>query len=189
MSADTHPWTADLPPEVTISNLTRRMALVSHLRRQALSTGYWWLLTQSTLRLPLSKGPSVAQHILAATGGVCVGPGGSACTGRTGEFLRGGHDISGHAFLLVHATLLLASLVYPTVVAMTVGPAPPTNELLGARNRVVPSREMQLAAGGVVALILLWWWMLLMTSMYFHSPAEKFSGFAFGVAGWWIARL
>lgn len=195
-----HPWTAPLPPASTISLLTRRSILLSHTRRFALSTLYWYLLTQSTFALPLSHAPSLTHHILIATGAFCTGPGGQACQGRIGEYWKGGHDVSGHTLLLVHASLLLATLGYPTLRASLVPDRPknlphsPSVPQWGRErpergSRVVPSRGMKAAAAGVVGLGLVWWWMLLMTSMYFHTPGEKVSGFLFGLAGWWIGGL
>lgn len=39
------------------------------------------------------------------------------------------------------------------------------------------------------AVLVLCWWMLLMTSLFFHSPAEKLTGVAFGLVGWYVSGL
>jgi hypothetical protein len=68
--------------------------------------------------------------------------------------LRSGHDVSGHVFLLTLAVLFLADQL----------------------------RQTRFAAHGyaraaVCALLALWVFSLWITSVYFHSPAEKISGF------------
>jgi len=77
----------------------------------------------------------------------------AACKVAGGKW-SGGHDLSGHVFLLTHASLFLWS------------------ELL-------PILSLSGAAGwesvGVLALLGLWWWMLLMTGVYFHTWLEKVS--------------
>lgn len=59
---------------------------------------------------------------------------------------------------------------------------------------------------GTLALLALWWWMAIMTSVYFHTPQEKLSGFCeflfclinpqtltvplvIGVAGYFVTRI
>jgi hypothetical protein len=67
--------------------------------------------------------------------------------------LRRGHDVSGHVFLLTLGVLFLA------------------DQLRQARHAGVYARA------AVRALVALWVFSLWITSVYFHSPAEKISGF------------
>lgn len=96
----------------------------------------------------------------------------------------GGHDLSGHAFLLSMSTLFLLSEVAPTLSATylssTSGPST-------ARRIELASRHRRYAALGAVTLVSLWFWMLLMTSLYFHTPQEKFTGLLAGVVGWYVS--
>jgi len=73
--------------------------------------------------------------------------------------LRRGHDVSGHVFLLTLAVLFLA-------------------DQLRQSRRVAHVY----ARGAVCALVVLWVFSLWITSVYFHSPSEKISGFFIGVA-------
>ena len=68
--------------------------------------------------------------------------------------LRNGHDVSGHVFLLTLGTLFLADQIRQT--------------------RATAHVYARVAVG---ALIMLWVFSLWITSVYFHSPAEKISGF------------
>ncbi|KAI9442755.1 hypothetical protein H4582DRAFT_1308753 [Lactarius indigo] len=73
--------------------------------------------------------------------------------------LRRGHDVSGHVFLLTLAVLFLADQLRQT--------------------RKVAHVYARTAVGG---LLVLWVFSLWVTSVYFHSPSEKISGFFIGVA-------
>lgn len=88
-------------------------------------------------------------------------------------FFIGGHDLSGHLFILTHASLFLVAEMSPLI-----------PYLLGtkAQKRQITSwqRALGLSAAGLVGL---WWFMLLNTSIFFHSPFEKFTGFFVGTLG------
>ncbi|KAI9453153.1 hypothetical protein BJY52DRAFT_1173867, partial [Lactarius psammicola] len=73
--------------------------------------------------------------------------------------LRSGHDVSGHVFLLTLAVLFLADQLRQT--------------------RFVAHVYARTAVG---ALLALWVFSLWVTSVYFHLPSEKISGFCIGVA-------
>lgn len=80
----------------------------------------------------------------------------------------GGFDISGHAFLLSLASLILAAEVAPSWKAY---------RARGYRQRVgAPARLHAAATLLATMLIGLWVWMLFMTAVYFHDPQEKFAG-------------
>ena len=68
--------------------------------------------------------------------------------------LRSGHDVSGHVFLLTLGTLFLADQLRQT--------------------RATAHVYVRVAVG---ALVVLWVFSLWITSVYFHSPLEKISGF------------
>lgn len=96
----------------------------------------------------------------------------------------GGHDLSGHAFLLSMSTLFLLSEIAPTL-AQTYLSSSSTPSV--AKRIEQASRNRRYAALAIVMLISLWYWMLLMTSLYFHTPQEKFTGLLAGVVGWWLS--
>lgn len=179
---------------------------MAQTRRFLLASLYWFYLTQRTW-FGTRLGPSITHRILRSSGAVCVpsaiaheplqgagagskamhldGPAdfetGLACTGARGEYWRGGHDVSGHAFMMVHCALFLFELVLPLL--PTLFPL----AFAGPRMKVpLPVRVVAYAATAVIALA---WWMLLMTNLFFHSPTEKLSGCAFGVAGWLLSSL
>ena len=76
----------------------------------------------------------------------------AACRVAGGKWL-GGHDLSGHVFLLAHASAFLWAELEPVV----------RGGWSGVENVVV---------GATLAV---WWWMLLMTGVYFHTAVEKVS--------------
>ena len=73
--------------------------------------------------------------------------------------LRRGHDVSGHVFLLTLAVLFLADQLRQT--------------------RSATHIYARVAVG---ALLALWVFSLWVTSVYFHSPSEKISGFCTGLS-------
>lgn len=139
-------------------------------------------------------GPALIDRGFRLTGGACElasvydGTGGTrefvtgqACKAVGGEW-KGGHDISGHVFILVLGSAFLGLEVLPA--------------LVGARG-LREERRVRRADGGVVraereiageetqeldgkggvsaplAVAGLSWWMLLMTAAYFHTWFEK----------------
>jgi Inositol phospholipid synthesis and fat-storage-inducing TM len=69
--------------------------------------------------------------------------------------LRRGHDVSGHVLLLTLASLFLADQLYQTRTSARL-----------------------YALGPSAALFTLWVFSLWVTSVYFHTPSEKLSGFS-----------
>jgi hypothetical protein len=96
----------------------------------------------------------------------------------------GGHDLSGHAFLLSMSSLFLLSEIAPTLSGTYLSSSSGTSV---AKRVEQASKQRRYAALAIVALISLWYWMLLMTSLYFHTPQEKFTGLLAGVIGWWVS--
>ncbi|GAA5857685.1 hypothetical protein JCM1840_000865 [Sporobolomyces johnsonii] len=200
---------APAQPSVSLSPAARVpfTLLLTALRRYLLATLFWFYLTQATW-FGTSLGPSVSRRILRSSGAICVpsalssgpdvsshglhGDGGprsgsvGACTGQPGEYWRGGHDVSGHAFMMLHCALFLFELVHPLLPSLL--PAYFTATSPEARARKLP-RAVKVTAWAAIGVMALCWWMLLMTSLFFHSPAEKLSGVAFGVLGWYVSGL
>lgn len=85
----------------------------------------------------------------------------AACKRVQGRW-RGGHDLSGHVFMLTHASLSLIteSVLVPSSLAAA-----------------VDRRPVLVLVGG-------WWWMLLMTAAYFHTWREKVTGLIVGLGSW-----
>lgn len=180
-------------------------------RKWGLATVYWSYLTQSTWFIFFS-GPSVSHHILTATGAQCMraaanvadGKGGNAefvvvegkvqdCKGSEGMYWDGGHDVSGHTFLLIHASLLLVTLTTPSLIRLPSSMKYHYNSIFAPSTSSSSTRPTGIMSGSqtaatllAVALVGLWWWMLLMTSIHFHTPGEKFTGFLFALAGWYL---
>jgi len=85
----------------------------------------------------------------------------AACKLQGGRW-RGGHDLSGHVFLLTHASLFLWSELLPFLKAGIWG----------------------WVSSAVVAILCMWWWMLLMTGIYFHTWTEKATGLIVATMQW-----
>ncbi|PWW73430.1 hypothetical protein C7212DRAFT_366219 [Tuber magnatum] len=96
----------------------------------------------------------------------------AACKVVGGKW-SGGHDLSGHVFLLTHASLFLWSEFLPIWIR---------------------SGAAGWESAGVLTLLALWWWMLLMTGLYFHTWPEKITGWVGAIVEWaglylWALRL
>jgi hypothetical protein len=133
------------------------------LTRYAAATIWWIFFAQWLFGIPLMD------RVFMWTGGVCDGAIGydgdsknissSLCRSYGGSWV-GGYDPSGHAFLLTHSSLFLWFEILPELRSV-VKPTPMVLKL-------------------VLGLITLWWWELLITSVYFHTFAEKVAGLAWG---------
>jgi len=84
---------------------------------------------------------------------------------------RKGHDLSGHIFLLTMSILFL------------------TDHLRTSFRAKAWSPLHKWAVGVNLALIGIWLFACYTTSVYFHSPFEKFTGFLLGVASFSITQL
>ncbi|KAM4057176.1 inositol phospholipid synthesis and fat-storage-inducing TM domain-containing protein [Hirsutella rhossiliensis] len=185
-------------------------------------TGWWFLFTQWCL------GPPVIDRGFRWTGGRCelarrevemgdasdVGVGemltAVACKAAGGRW-QGGHDISGHVFLLVLGTVFLMHEVgWPLLrwssawreercVVMPDGAIkgagveagdPNSNQ---GRSRPADGWEGRyaLGAGGKIVLVVagLNLWMLLMTAIYFHTWFEKLTGLLTALLGWYVVYV
>lgn len=162
--------------------------------RWALVTGVWVLVTQWCF------GPAIIDRGFRWTGGMCdlaefglvTGTAGSAemftavaCKASGGKW-KGGHDISGHVFLLVLGSGMLMNEVGWAVARWTGWASEERRVVMadGAVKSVNVEAEAGFAKGkesaalglggkfalGVLAVNL---WMLLMTAIYFHTWFEK----------------
>ncbi|KAL0777492.1 hypothetical protein CaCOL14_007010 [Colletotrichum acutatum] len=172
-------------------------ARVQGTLRWALITTWWFFVTQWFF------GPALIDRGFRWTGGKCeiieekveMGEGDAkevftavACKASGGRW-RGGHDISGHVFLLVLGTGFLLSEVGWVVmrwrgsrreersVVMTDGATKTaTVEAQGLKGEPVPGDALGLGGKFAAAIIALSSWMLLMTAIYFHTWFEKVTG-------------
>ncbi|KAI0887179.1 inositol phospholipid synthesis and fat-storage-inducing TM-domain-containing protein [Annulohypoxylon maeteangense] len=171
--------------------------------RWGLVTAWWVLVTQWCF------GPPIIDRGFRFTGGKCdgaveaVGEGNAdagelftavACKAAGGRW-SGGHDISGHVFLLVLGSCFLVQevgwVVYRAGRAGGVEErcvVMPDGAVKGAgveAERSGAREERALGFGGrfVVVVVGLCLWMLLMTAIYFHTWFEKFTGLLVAAMG------
>ncbi|RKP39795.1 Fat storage-inducing transmembrane protein, partial [Dimargaris cristalligena] len=165
--------------------------------RWGMATLYWYLLTQWAF------GPSFFDRVFVGSGGRCAatansnndldgfGAGESTtqwnadaifsyaqCRRARGTW-TGGHDISGHCMLLVHASLFLWEELSPYLFTIT----------LPSFASFHPDWTRRLTAALVVTFIVLWYTMLVVTATFYHSIREKFTGLIFGFLYWFVAYL
>ncbi|KAJ1719739.1 hypothetical protein LPJ53_005552 [Coemansia erecta] len=160
----------------------RRRDRAATAARYALATLYWWLLTQWCF------GPPLFDRLFVRTGGACHAPEGRpllhasqhTCRAAGGSW-AGGHDVSGHCFLLLHSALLLAEEVL--VPLLRPGRLPPQQQQQQQPSSPLASlrRAVVAATAGLVAV---WAAMLFFTAKYFHGAEELASGSVLGVAFW-----
>ncbi|KAF8897091.1 inositol phospholipid synthesis and fat-storage-inducing TM-domain-containing protein [Gymnopilus junonius] len=86
--------------------------------------------------------------------------------------IRRGHDFSGHVFLLTMATLLLADQLRASF-----------------KFRAWWSGLHMWAVAANIALMGIWLLGTYTTSVYFHSPFEKFTGYLLGVTSFAVSQL
>ena len=123
----------------------------------------------------------------------------AACKVAGGQW-RGGHDISGHVFLLILGSALLWFEILP---ALTRAEGLRDGRRIMLRDGKVASvaveaereahgvkgiQEQVTKAGVKVALgvAALMWWMLLMTAAFFHTWFEKFTGLLIAFSALWV---
>ncbi|EFW20218.1 hypothetical protein D8B26_003353 [Coccidioides posadasii str. Silveira] len=164
------------------------------LFRYAVVTLAWVLTTQWCF------GPAIIDRSFTATGGRCERIHASgmkeaisdsimtamACKMVNGAW-NGGHDVSGHAFMLVLASAFLVfELLGSTVSVDEKNDAEDATDD-GARAEVPVNESGQspaakLSRNFVWAVAGLCWWMLLMTGIWFHTFLEKASGLLIALA-------
>ncbi|KAH8673540.1 inositol phospholipid synthesis and fat-storage-inducing TM-domain-containing protein [Xylariales sp. PMI_506] len=171
--------------------------------RWGLITGWWILVTQWCF------GPAIIDRGFRFTGGRCevareaVFDGSAdtadfftaaACKSSGGRW-SGGHDISGHVFLLVLGSwFLIQEVGWVFVRAGGLGHQDERSIVMGdgaVKGAGVEAEPVQgeqksgLGVGGkfAVAIIALCCWMLLMTAIYFHTWFEKLTGLLTALMG------
>lgn len=113
----------------------------------------------------------------------------AACKGIGGTW-KGGHDISGHVFILIMGSAMLWLEILPAVLrasglredrrirmhdGATKSAAVETADAQG--NMPVPElKDLGLGVKVALGVAAMSWWMLLMTAAYFHTWFEKFTG-------------
>ncbi|ODQ79045.1 hypothetical protein BABINDRAFT_162117 [Babjeviella inositovora NRRL Y-12698] len=123
---------------------------------------------------------------------------GSVVCRRMGGKMTGGHDPSGHVFLLVHSSLFLLfeTLHLTNFDQLARNSRKFKNALFSSDETpkdgkwdvqkyvsVIGTFMAENPVVAVWALCGLWWWMLLMTAVYFHSWLEKLVGLLWGYLG------
>ncbi|CDR39004.1 CYFA0S02e10462g1_1 [Cyberlindnera fabianii] len=164
---------------------------IASLSRLALGTAWWYLFTQWCFGLP------IMDRVFVMTGGVCKYDtlkyhtvellGSSTCRKMRGIW-SGGHDPSGHVFLLVLSSLIMwFELVDHGVYGELQRFVADVQRLRQRRdgNLLVNLLLLVLKNSSILLMALqtLWWWMLLVTSNHFHSFAEKLTGLIAGYIG------
>jgi len=193
----THPSTGR-PRTLVVTPRRIRGAL-----RWALVTTWWIFITQWFF------GPAIIDRGFRLTGGACelvreAEEGkvemddtrqfvtGVACKAVGGKW-KGGHDISGHVFLLVlgsmflfeevlHVILRTARVKEERTVVMGDG-AVKSAEVEAQLTEAEDAGEWNLGVKVVLGVAGLSWWMLLMTAAYFHTWFEKFTGLLVAFSG------
>lgn len=154
------------------------------LLRYALVTVWWFAVTQWLF------GPGLIDRLFTFTGGMCEYNAtiatGAACKAVGGRWL-GGHDLSGHVFILVLSsaflwmevilvTLRAGGVPEERVVASAVEGSSVSIAATESQDDMAPPRDPgDPRAGFTMAASVagLSWWMLLMTAAYFHTWPEK----------------
>jgi len=160
-------------------------------------------------------GPPLIDRSFRLTGGACellADEGVRAQMSKTTEYFTaqackvnggrwtGGHDISGHVFLLILGSALLWMEALPTIlkaqglreerrVKVGSGKVVKTRSIVDGTVKedvAMTEKEEEYTKLGVkvaVGIVALMWWMLLMTAAFFHTWFEKFTGFVVAFLG------
>lgn len=172
-----------------IRNLRKRSSATKSigqpLLRYVLITAIWVFTTQWFF------GPALIDRGFRATGGRCEGSPAvmdtdmsdtkmvltaMACKAVGGQW-KGGHDVSGHVFMLVLGSAFLALELFGTSGSATRNADEGRRKDRGDGENV--QTQTRIWAERFVYLVIgLSWWMLLMTGVWFHTWLEKFSGLA-----------
>ncbi|CAK7236918.1 hypothetical protein SBRCBS47491_009799 [Sporothrix bragantina] len=221
--ASTHPFYAASDKQQSGKSASILGRRGSAILRWGLVTVWWFFVTQWFF------GPAIVDRSFRLTGGGCqalqaaveddvaadkepskllLAATASACKHAGGQW-RGGHDISGHVFLLVLGTTFLAQEIgwvlwrkaASTSSSSSAGRVADTRSLvmhdgavksaeveaglapsLSSESPTALSRIALRFAAAVVGLCL---WMLLMTAIYFHTWFEKLTGLMVALTGFY----
>ncbi|CAC05250.1 FIT family protein scs3 [Schizosaccharomyces pombe] len=141
------------------------------ISRYIVATLWWMFVTQWFI------GPGLIDRTFALSGGSCKNFDGdssvfipltaSTCKGLNGSW-SGGHDLSGHVFLLTHSSLFMLSENFSFIL-----------------NNGIKATSTKVLFG----LLGLWWWMLFVTASFYHTTFEKCTGFFSGILEWSIVYV
>jgi hypothetical protein len=172
--------------------------------RYAALTMWWTIVTQWFF------GPPLIDAMFRFTGGQCAlmrDPEARDQMSDTREYItaatckavggtwKGGHDISGHVFLLIMGSSLLWLEFLPALTRIEglrdgrLITLPDGKTASVAVEKEVVQIEGEATAKGVkfaLGVAGLMWWMLLMTAAYFHTWFEKFTGLLVAFTGLWL---
>ncbi|RMY94349.1 hypothetical protein D0862_09006 [Hortaea werneckii] len=193
------------------------------LARYAVVTGVWILVTQWCF------GPALIDRSFRWTGGKCLALSSSsssaipppeaaaqveamsdveralthaACKAVGGRW-AGGHDISGHVFLLILGSAMLWLEILPVVLTNTPG-LREARRVRGSDGNITssataasgspnaaetkeggPAQNLGFPTKLSLSVAALSWWMLLMTAAFFHTWFEKFTGLVVAFSAIW----
>ncbi|KAJ9313569.1 hypothetical protein DTO271D3_6246 [Paecilomyces variotii] len=182
---------------------TRGRRTVQALARYGIVTFAWILTTQWFF------GPAIVDRSFVLTGGRCEDvrpktPGhpaselsavftAAACKAAGGAW-RGGHDVSGHVFMLVLAS---AFLVFEALGASRAESGTSVEGSKAKQDSEEPAEKQSDVSSDdtvkVWGLRFVWgvaglsWWMLFMTAIWFHTWLEKISGLAIAIGAVYIS--
>ena len=113
----------------------------------------------------------------------------SECKAAGGRWL-GGHDVSGHVFLLCLSSAVLAFEVLPVLNMKSFQNTPSStlaeaSEISDGTAGATASPATRLATRFALAVAGLSWWMLLMTAIFFHTWFEKLTGLVIALVAIW----
>lgn len=179
----------------------RQQRSIRRLSKWALGTAVWLVFTNWFF------GPALLERFIAASGGECTVslPSGAALS-IPNEFcftkstvsplthpslfasplllpeghwtiiprMRRGHDVSGHIFLLTLSTLFLADQLTLSLLSRSNSPWTPTHKY---------------AVMYTFGIIAIWLFATYTTTLYFHTPLEKLTGYLLGITGHVLTRI
>lgn len=176
-------------------NIYRRKSAHRHIAIRNIAVRYvlasvWWIFFAQWF-----FGSPLMDKIFIFTGGSCSEIGvenysttsvsSAQCRSMGGKW-GGGHDPSGHTFLMVHSSLYILMEILPYICDnfrdRFSKPIRETDVSFSAREKT-SSVAKSLFIKISIAFLAIYWWMLLMTCVYFHSFLEKLVGMIWGYTG------
>ncbi|PGH17364.1 hypothetical protein AJ79_01248 [Helicocarpus griseus UAMH5409] len=176
----------------TLSPNARLRRVGQALLRYVFVTVTWWLTTQWFF------GPGIIDRSFIATGGRCEGSHSpalgnpiselgfimtaTACKASGGAW-TGGHDVSGHVFMLVLAS---AFLILELQGASSAEEEMDDERKEKHQSAVEEGSYERWGRNFAISVAGLSWWMLLMTAMWFHTWLEKVTGLTIALSAVYI---
>jgi len=156
--------------------------LTHHLVRLLIATGVWYIITSLFVHFEAYTGMCKHEEMRGATKKVCI---------SGGHGWQEGYDLSGHAFLLVYALLIINEEVksYDKGTKTVDQPTKPTINENGDTSTNIErqrSKIIRILYVLLAALTILWEFMLLSTALYFHHTLHKLIAAGIAVFFWYI---